>query len=154
MYLSFIQIAYSCILPFLIGLRFTDPKRIHLYQQLIVVSNILLMGYSIFVIRQLIGLYQLSSLFPGVHGNGMDRIDISMIRMSVVIVLPFFTVIKKVRENLVFSISMYVLLYGYSPLQNWNLDQLWFKIPAYISLFSTAYALLWLFHKMPDSIRD
>jgi hypothetical protein len=154
MFLSFIQVAFICIIPVLIGLRFTDTKRVRVYQQLIVVSNLLLIGYSIFLIRQLIGLYQLSSLLPLEHRSGLENIDLSMIRLCVIIVLPFFTILQKVRENLVFSVFMVVMLYWQSPLQNWNLDMLWIKIPAYISLFSTAYALLWLFHKMPDSIRD
>lgn len=154
MYLAFIQIAYVCTLPLLIGLLFIDSKRANAYHRIIAVSNLLLIGYSFFLIRQLIGLYQLSSLFPLVHSKGLENIDFSMLRLFAVMVLPMFTVIRKVRENLFFPICMVVLLYWNSPLPNWNLYLLWIKIPAYISLFSTAYALLWLFHKMPDSIRN
>lgn len=154
MYLAFIQIAYVCTLPLLIGLLFIDSKRANVYHRLIAVSNLLLIGYSVFLIRQLIGLYQLSSLFPLVHSKGLENMDFSMIRLFAVMVVPIFTVIRKVRENLFFPIFMVVLLFWNSPLPTWNIYLLWIKIPAYISLFSTAYALLWLFHKMPDSIRN
>lgn len=153
MYWEFIQIAYNCTIPLLFVLLWIDPKRATTYYRLIVVSNLLLIGYSIFLIRQLIGLFQLSTLFPQTHTPGLSDIDLSMIRLYAVMLLPFFTLIKKIRESLFFALIMLVLLFWNAPVQNWNLYGLWIKIPAYISLFSTAYALLWLFHRMPDSIR-
>ncbi|MDE3252632.1 MAG: hypothetical protein KGO92_07475 [Bacteroidota bacterium] len=154
MYLSFIQIAYICTLPLLLALQRIHSNRADTYHRLIAVSNLLLIGYSVFLIRQLIGLYQLSSLFPSLQGKNQEDPGFALIRLSVVMVLPFFALLKKVRENLLFSLLMIVLLYWHSPFQYWNLYLLWIKIPAYLSLFSTAYALLWLFHKMPDSTRN
>ncbi len=148
---EFIQIAYSCSVPVLLCLMLFHKRKGRMYHNLLAVSSLLLIGYSFFLIRQLIGLYQLRFYFPVDHRYVIPGMDVPLIRLSAVIVIPFFALAKKVRESIVINCLLVALLYWNTPFQNWNLYDLWIKIPAYFSLFCSAYALLWLLDGLPHS---
>ena len=57
-----------------------------------------LIVYSFFLIRQLIGLYQLTRLFKMNHTE-REYFGTSMVKMLLIIILPFLFVNKKIRNG-------------------------------------------------------
>ena len=147
--MSFIQIAYCTTVPFL--LLFTLYNRYRwFFMNVLAVSNVLLVGYSILLIRQLTGLYLLGKQLGFDKANMGGSVNvIEIIRLVLVIILPFFSLIRWFQRSLVFSILLLLLLYSMNPLHTWNTFDLFNKIPAYFCLLCSGYALLWLLKKLP-----
>ena len=146
--MEFIQIAYCVTVPFFLLLSWSIRKN-PFYRNLLAVSNILLIGYTVFVIRQLIGLYQLSKQFQIAHKPANELLDLRSFRLLLIIVLPFLSFIPKINKSYFFCITLTVLLYWNNPVFTWNTFDLFSKIPMYGSLLCSAYALLWLYKKLP-----
>ncbi len=146
--MEFIQIAYCVTVPFFLALSWGTRKN-HFYMNLLAVSNILLIGYSVFVIRQLVGLYQLSKQLQIEHKPADELLDLSSIRLLLVIVLPFLSLLPRINKSHLFSLGITGLLYWNNPVFSWNTFDLFTKIPLYGSLLCSAYALLWLLKKLP-----
>jgi hypothetical protein len=147
--MSFIQIAYCITVPFFLLFSLFPGYR-HFFMNVLVVSNLLLVGYSMFVIRQLYALYQLAKQL------GLDTVKVDMsdyvvdtIRLLLIIVLPFFSLTGRFQKSRFFSILLVFLLYWNNPVFTWNTFDLFSKIPAYFCLLCSGYALLWLLKKLP-----
>lgn len=148
--MEFIQVAYCVTVPLLLLLFWFGKKPNNgLCKNAIAVSNLLLIGYSIFLIRQMMGFYYLAKEFGALPPVTDQKIDLASIRLLALMVLPFFSVIGPVRRNVFFSLILLVLLYQNAPVHTWNCFDLSLKIPFYISLFCFVYALLWLLKKLP-----
>jgi hypothetical protein len=147
--MSFIQIAYCITVPLFLLLSLFPSCR-HFFMNALVVSNLLLVGYSMFLIRQLYALYQLARQL------GFDTVKmeesvylVDAIRLLLIIFLPFFSLIGRLQKNRLFSILLVFLLYWNNPVFTWNTFDLFSKIPAYFCLLCSGYALLWLLNKLP-----
>ena len=117
---------------------------------LLVVSNLLLVGYSILLIRQLYGLYQFAKQLGFNAGSMRGSVDmIEVARLVLVIILPFFSLAGWFQKNRIFSMVILLLLYWSNPVFTWNTFDLFSKIPAYFCLLCSGYALLWLLKKLP-----
>lgn len=152
--MQFIQVAYCTTVPLLLMVlwvtRRSDKK---VLLNILAVSNFLLIGYSLFLIRQLVGLYQLSQQFQVNDRVGRVTIDLPVVRLLLVILLPIFFLYKPLRHNRLLTLVTLVLLYWNNPVYSWNDYDLFTKIPVYLSLFSSGYALLWLLKQLPHQSR-
>jgi hypothetical protein len=147
--MAFIQIAYCISVPvFLLLSWFT--KRRHFFVNVLAVSNVLLIGYAVFLVRQIIGYYQLSKqLHVDYRKLSMYDTTIDMARVTLVILLPFFALIKPLQKSSAYCIVLLALLYWNNPVFSWNTYDLFLKITAYCCLFCSGYALLWLMNRLP-----
>lgn len=110
--------------------------------------------YSFFLIRQLIGLYQLTKLLKMNHSE-REFFGTSMVEMFLIIILPFLFLYKKIRKGYLCGLILWLILL-HAQLQK----ELLFlgggillvnAILFYISLLTAIYALLWLLKKSTTS---
>lgn len=147
--MEFIQVAYCVTVPILLALILFTKDNVRGYSRnLLAVSNLLLIGHSIFLIRQLLGFYYLVIQYAELPASSAPM-NADGYRLLALMVLPFFSLLGPVRRNLLFSLVMLVLLYWHHPYFTWNTFDLWRKVPYYISLQCTVYALFWLIRKLP-----
>jgi hypothetical protein len=115
--------------------------------------QISLIGYSLFLIRQLIGVYQLTKLF-GISHNDSSYFDSSMIEIFMIIVLPFlFLNYKIAKGKLLGWILWIILLHAQIKMDFIFLTDGWILINAilfYISLLTAIYALHWILTKFSN----
>ena len=106
-----------------------------------------LMVYSFFLMRQLIGLYQLTRLLKMNHSE-RDYFGTSMVEMLLIVALPFLFLFKKIREGYFLGLMIWLILL-HAQLQK----ELLFlgagilfvnAFLFYISLLTSIYAFLWL----------
>lgn len=152
--MQFIQVAYCTTVPLLLITQWVTPKPYsNLLRNILAVSNFLLIGYSLFLIRQLVGLYQLSQQFQVNDTAGRFTMDLPAVRLMFVIILPVLFLYKPLRHSRPLTWVILILLYWNNPLYSWNDYDLFTKIPVYLSLFSSGYALLWLLKQLPHQSR-
>ena len=148
--MEFIKIAYCVSIPvLLLFARLGRPELKKYCINLLAVSNVLLIGHSVFLVRQLIGAYQLAKSFSMDYKHIFNESEGLMTRLLLVIFLPLLSLGKYFRKNQIFSLIVWALLYSTFPVSSWNLYDLLFKIPAYLCLLCACYALFWLLHKLP-----
>lgn len=152
--MQFIQVAYCTTVPFLLmALWVTRKSDKKIFLNILAVSNLLLIGYSLFLVRQLVGLYQLSQQFQVNDTAGKFTMDLPAVRLLLVIILPIFFLYKPLRHSWLLTVLILVLLYWNNPVYSWNDYALFTKIAVYLSLFSSGYALLWLLKQLPHQSR-
>lgn len=152
--MQFIQVAYCTTVPLLlIALWIIRKPSRKILLNILAVSNFLLIGYSLFLIRQLVGLYQLSQQFQVNDGARIATLDIPTVRLLLIVMLPLLFFSKLLRKSRLLTLVLVVLLYWNNPVHSWNDYDLFTKIPVYLSLFSSAYALLWLLKQLPHQSR-
>lgn len=152
--MEFIQIAYCCTMPFLLLMVLWANRYRFFLRNLIAVSVFLLIGHSIFLMRQLAALYQMSKQWQ-LHEPAVNPVsDSTLIRLLLIIVLPFLSLLPRFRSSVVPGLVLLVLLYFNYPLHTWNLFGLFNKIPVYLSLVSATYGLFWLINFLPYQTRN
>ncbi len=148
--MEFIKIAYCISIPILLMISwFSGSKWNHFALNVIAVSNILLMGNSIFLVWQLLGFYHLGKQFNDNYNYHFSMINIPFLRLLLLIIIPFTSLFSNIRKNRGVSIILLFLLYWNFPFSSWNTYDLLFKIPGYLCLLCSAYALAWLLNKLP-----
>lgn len=154
--MEFIQVAYCISVPLLLLLAwFCNKPYRYFFANTLAVSNLLLIGHSIFLIRQLIGFYQLVKQYGDLSKIDPDQpVDAYSIRMLLIILLPFFSLLAPVRKNIAFTLLMLVLLFLNNPIHTWNCFDLFEKIAVYLCLLCSGYALLWLLKQLPYQSRN
>ncbi len=146
--MEFIQVAYCVTVPFLFLLIWISKQK-HFFGNVLAVSNLLLIGYAVFLFRQLLGYYQLAKELHIDYlkmGMGMEW---TIIRSGLIIILPFLSLISRVQKSRLFCLLLLVLLYWNNPVFTWNTYDLFTKIAGYFCLLCSGYALLWQFKKLP-----
>lgn len=152
--MEFIQIAYCCTMPFLLLMVLWANRYRFFLRNLIAVSVFLLIGHSIFLMRQLAALYQMSKQWQLDEPAVNPVSDSTLIRLLLIIVLPFLSLLPRFRSSVVPGLVLLVLLYFNYPLHTWNLFRLFNKIPVYLSLVSATYGLFWLLNFLPYQTRN
>jgi hypothetical protein len=149
--MEFIKIAYCVTVPLILLYAWLPGKTIYKGWaiNLLAVSNLLLIGNTLFLLRQLWAFYQLSKAFPQSHGLVFQPAILSTIHLLLIIVMPFLSLIGSFRRNRWFSLLVLVVFFAFYPVNTWNLYDLGAKIMQYICLLCTAYALCWLFKRLP-----
>ncbi|HVZ24503.1 MAG TPA: hypothetical protein VG842_00510 [Sediminibacterium sp.] len=116
------------------------------------VNNLLLIPYAILLWQQLWSFYHAYRYFaahiPPGHSS-MIPYDM-LLRLGAMSLLPFFSLLRRFRENLYFSLLLLLLVVWQNPPFTWNLYAIELKIPAYLSLFCAVYGLLWLLKQLPQ----
>jgi hypothetical protein len=152
--MQFIQVAYCTTIPLLLIALWVSRKPLQkVLLQILAVSNFLLIGYSFFLLRQLVGLYRLSQQFQVSDVVRTTTLALPAVRLCLVIILPVLFLYQPLRHNRLLTLVILVLLYWNNPVYSWNDYDLFTKIPVYLSLFSSAYALLWLLKQLPHQSR-
>ena len=109
-----------------------------------------LIFYSIYLVRQLIGLYQFRKMFH-MPAASLDYLGSGLIEMVLIILLPFLFLIKRVLHSWILGFLIWMLLLHSTLRQEWILQfdglPMINAILFYISLLTTIYALLWLLKK-------
>lgn len=154
--MNFIQIAYCLTVPFLLFMSlFGSEKRKNTCINLLSVSNLLLIGYSFFLVRQIIGLYQLGRQFNIEFSSMTKPFGTGSLGLVLLILFPLFSLISSLRKNKYFSIILLILLYCNSSLLTLSGSGILQNILMYFCLFISGYSLLWLLHKLPyQSIKE
>lgn len=148
--MEFIKIAYCVTIPIILLIIWTaGPVWKRLAINLLAISNILLIGNAFFLIRQLRGIYELSKQFSMNDDHLFDKWDGFMIRIAMLVILPFFSLNSYFRNSQLFTLVLLVLVYWTFPVYSWNTYDLLFKIPGYLCLLCAAYAIGWLLNKLP-----
>ncbi len=164
--MEFFDTAYIWLAPILILLSFfAKSKKIYVLNVLAVV-NVLLIFHSIFIIRQFYAFIQMA-LQMDVKPDPNQKIEIGWneVKLWLIILLPFFFLIKRISANTLLSLFMLFLLlsdwfklYLISLKSNWSMFEshnfyvynLWLKIMHYTSWLVFVYALFWFIKKLPS----
>ena len=148
--MEFIKTAYCITIPLLLILIWVGNNVCKKYStNLLAVTNVLLMGHSIFLLRQMLGAYQLAKSFSVDYLHSFNNTGSMLWRLGFIIFFPFLFLHRYFRNRPLLSILLVVLLYSVFPYATWNTYDLVFKIPAYLCLLCAGYALLWLMNKLP-----
>lgn len=152
--MQFIQVAYCTTVPLLLIALFLVRERYRwVVLNVLAVSNFILIGYSLFLLRQLVGLYQLSRQFRLSADVETAAMDLPSVTVLLVVLLPLFFFSASLRRSRLLSVLLLVLLYWNNPVHSWNGYDLFTKIAVYFSLFCTGYGLLWLLMQLPHQSR-
>ena len=88
--MEFIKTAYCITIPLLLLLIWLGGSACKKYgTNLLTVTNVLLIGHSIFLIRQLFGAYQLATSFSVNYLHSFDNTGGMLWRLGLIIFLPF-----------------------------------------------------------------
>ena len=153
--MEFIQIAYCCITPFLLIVAYLhyNEKIKQLGANLLATANVLLPFYSVFIFRQMLGLYHLAKqaadLFQTTQPTAPEGLQWFLARQVAVILLPLLFLWKKLQASIILTVILLLLLFWDHPVTIWNTYDLGFKIASYFFLFCSGYALLWLLNLLP-----
>ncbi len=148
--MEFIKIAYLVSVPVwvlfsLLGSGAWKKSSINL----LAVTNLLLIGHSVFFSRQLFAIYRITSSFFSKQRPEYNGDATVVIHALLVVALPLLFLHPALRRNRLFTLAVWFVLYGFFPLSTWNTYDLILKIPAYLCLLCAAYALFWLWNKLP-----
>jgi len=169
MLFEFIDTAYSCtILILIIAVFFIRKANKKYVNSLIATANTMLIFYSWYLSYQFYKLIQfVLSLKIQIPNDLKEQpVEISWfhIKFVLLIILPYFFLIKKIADSKILALIMLVLL-------QWDIVQdlyfnfiktqttsgvlfympymVLYKILSFVSLFIAVYALLWLIKKLP-----
>lgn len=168
---SFIDTAYSVsIILLLLCLVFTKKIALKNYiNNAIATCNHLLIFYSWYLCKKFYDIiaFILSLDLPPINPKQKIVFSFDDLRYLLLVILPYFFLIKKISANIIFTICMLVLIQWnflqeilksiFQPQQSsgilWYLPYLVeYKILHFISLFMAVYALLWLLKRMPKQL--
>jgi hypothetical protein len=148
--MEFIKIAYCVTVPLLVLLSLVASRPWKRYSlNALAVTNILLIGHSVFLARQLAAVYHWVRSFSNDHGYDAYQDKSMIIHMLLVLFLPLLFFSGHLRKNRLFSLIVLIALYSFYPPSSWNTYDLVLKIPAYLCLLCAGYALFWLWNKLP-----
>lgn len=152
--LEFVATAYLISSPFiLMGTLFLKDRSKVIAVNLLAVANVTMLAYSYFLVRQLLGLWQLAKqLHISFASSSVPKYYI--IQLILVALIPLLFIHKRLTPNKFLSLllwSLLVLLRDFLKMEsNWLL--LLFPILFYLCLLCAAYALLWLLKRLPDQL--
>ena len=145
---ALIASAYIFCFPLLLLLQLLIPlKRNVILLRLRSSIQLSLIVYALYLVRQLIGLYQLRKLLK-MPDNNLDFMGSGLLEMGLIVVLPFLFLYPRILNSWKLGLVIWVLLLH--ALQRQELIFMingWAIVNAllfYFSLISAIYALLWL----------
>lgn len=114
-----------------------------------------LIAYALYLIRQIIGLYQIRKMF-GMSNNNLDYLGSGLVEMLLIMLLPFLFLHHRFLNSWKLGLVIWLLLLH--ALQKQALTIVWGDwsfvnaILFYISLVTAIYALLWLLKNQKNSL--
>lgn len=153
--MEFIQVAYCCSVPFFALLYCIQGKdRRLLAVNLLAVAVFLLIGHSFFLVWQAAALYQFAKQWQLPRFRIVAEPGMAAFRLLLEILLPFLSFSSKIRRGIGLPVVLLALLLVNHPPNTWNTYDLFTKIPLYLSLFCSAYALFWLLNLLPYQMQE
>lgn len=123
----------------------------HLVRRAVAVNNLLLIPYAVLLWQQIWSFYNAYRYFSVQAPDHAAHPPFDLlIRLGAMSLLPIFSLFRRFRENLLFSLLLLLLVIWQNPPFTWNLYAMELKIPAYLSLFCSVYGLLWLLKQLPQ----
>lgn len=155
--MEFNKIAYCIAVPLLLicSWLYRDEKK-SIAINLLAMINLLLIGNSFFVLKQLWSVYQVSkSYYSDIfwYTPRPQMSILSSIQLFSMIILPFFSVLGVIRKNRWFSLLVLVVVYSFYPYKTWNFYDAGMKTLFYLCLVCSVYALFWLYNLLPYQSR-
>lgn len=149
--LAFIAIAYLFVFPAtLLAILLLKGRQQQIAGNLLAVVNLSMLVYSLYEVRQLIGLLQFA-LELGISPLEATAPGGYMYLLMLLIILPFLFLKRSWSANKIIGCLIWLLLVALhtSLSMGDNPFQLLFSILFYLCLLCTAYALLWLLKRLP-----
>lgn len=152
--MAFIESAFAITAPFLLLFYLFGAKLYKRYAlALLAATNLILILYSIFLVKQLVGMAQLAQELIRQSGMELKELppfepDAFFYRLMVLIILPWFFLIRKCRNTIWLSIILLIVIF-IGGTSSWNDFDLLFKTLNYACLLCAVYALLWLLKELP-----
>lgn len=152
--MAFIESAFAITAPLLLLLSWFGPKHYKRYATAaLAASNLILICYSIFLVKQLVGMAQLAQELIRQSGMEMPELppfepDAFFYRLMILIILPWFFLIRKCRNTPWLSMVLIIVIFM-GGTGSWNDFDLFFKSLNYACLLCAVYALLWLLRELP-----
>lgn len=152
---AFISSAYLLFFPLLLMILLLVPLKnrtilLHLRSSI----QLSLIVYSLYLFRQVIGLYQLRKLLR-MTNNNIDYFGSGLIEMGLILILPFLFLHQRILNSWKLGFVIWLLLLHTLQRQDWMIVvNGWLVVNAllfYISLVSAIYALLWLLKNQTSS---
>lgn len=145
---AFISSAYLLIFPLLFLLvLLAQSKHRAILIQLRSSVQLSLIVYALYLVRQMIGLFQLRKLLKMPNAN-IDYFGTGLFEMGCMIVLPFLFLQQRILNSWKLGFVIWLILMHMLLRQDWMIIiNGWSIVNAilfYISLVTTIYALLWL----------
>lgn len=145
---AFISSAYLLIFPLLFLLLILAPsKHRAILIQLRSSVQLSLIVYALYLVRQMIGLFQLRKLLKMPNAN-IDYFGTGLFEMGCMMVLPFLFLQQRILNSWKLGFVIWLVLVHMLQRQDWMIIiNGWSIVNAilfYISLVTTIYALLWL----------
>lgn len=148
--MEFIKIAYCVTVPLLLSYAwFSRGSNKDRAINLLAVTNLLLIGNTVFMTRQFWGFYQLSLYLPAPPPVSFQPNIVSTVQLLLVFLLPLFSLIRNFRKSSWFSLLVWAAVYSFFPYSTWNFYDLETKIMMYLCMVCVVYALLWLCNRLP-----
>ena len=147
--MEFIKTAYCVLVPLLLLFSFVGSwKKMSI--NLLAVINLLLIINTFLLIQQMLFFYSLAKSWDSTESRYMyyRYMDV-IVRLILLFLMPLCAVFGPVRRNRCFSFLLLVLLYSCYPFHTWNNFDIGFKLAGFFCLLCAAYALLWLWNKLP-----
>jgi hypothetical protein len=150
--MSFVSIAYviSCclLLPWLV-------RRPHRWAiRVLNAINVWLPLYSIFLVQQWLGIYQLSRLMPASLTDQSFTwyrwIDLHLVAQIIIITLPFAFWWQRWRGHRALTLLLVITIYFYHPFRYWDLYQWPLQAAKWISLLCISFSIFWLSRSFSD----
>ena len=152
--MAFIESAFAITAPFLLLLYLFGTKFYKRYAlALLSATNLILILYSVFLVKQLVGMAQLAQELIRQSGMELKELppfepDAFFYRLMALIILPWLFLIRKCRNTIWLSIILLIVIF-LGGTGSWNNFDLLFKTLNYASLLCAVYALLWLLKELP-----
>ncbi len=145
---AFISSAYVFCFPLLMLLLLFIPLKSRAFLIRLRSSiQLSLIVYSLYLVRQLIGLYQIRKMFKMPNSN-IDFWGSGLVEMGLIIILPFLFLQQRILHSWKLGLVIWLLLLHALQRQEFIfIINGWSIVNAllfYISLVSAIYALLWL----------
>lgn len=152
--MAFIEMAFAVTTPVWIFLSWWRTFPYHRYAKAVLsATNLILTIYSIFLVKQMIGMAQWAQELIRQSGIQIKDLppfepDAFFYRLMCMIILPWLFLVRKCRNTPWLSLVLLGIIYS-GATGSWNTYDLLFKVLHYLSLLCAVYALLWLLKELP-----
>lgn len=146
--------AYCLSQPLLLLLSFSSHQRLrNAAHNLLAVSNLALIGYTVFLNRQVYALYLLGKQLHMQLISWKDYFSPALFMVGLCMTLPSLALFYRIRGSRVYTALMLALLYLTFPPFSWNITGAAMKTAYYACVLCSVYALLWLLKMLPNQSR-
>lgn len=150
---EFVKIPYCLLVPLMLAWSFLGQKRYAwMALRLLAVLNLIFILNAVFLGRQFLGFYSLA-MHLGLKVPQQETDYWLTIKTVLLLCLPFFSLLKPVRSNRLYSLVLWGLAIDFHRPTTWHFFGISQKLMMFFCLFCSVYALLWLLKQLPYQSR-